>query len=140
MNAKLEVTDEDTPLSKLSVAQLNKPAGVYFSATGNGLIEVEAYKSEPGTYVASFSVTDGFNESNLVEVTIIVEPADSDESADESTNAVSGSDGSSESVPESGNNILIIVIASAGALVILVAAVLIIQRTKNNKPHKGAQS
>ena len=131
MNNKLEIIDEDTPLNQLKIAQMNKPSGIFFSATGNGFFELEAYNTEPGTYVASFSVTDGFNESNLVEVVITVEPA-VEESSQTPESSVEESIVSAEPPSEHGPAIWIIAVIAAAVLVIAAVAV-IIYKTKNKK-------
>ena len=142
---KLEITDEDTAASKITVCNLVKPAGVSFNITGRGVFEVEAYKSEPGTYVASFSVTDGFNESNTVEVTIIVEPGEdvaessspAGESEDKQSSAGESADQSPAPAEDGGINVWLIV-AIAAAVVAAAAAVIIVIRSKT-KTNKGAQ-
>ncbi len=136
VNGKVEIEDEDTPASKLTVVNLEKPEGVYFSVTGKGVYEVDTYKSQPGTYVARFAVSDGFLVSNTVEVTIIVEPA-------ENSAAESRPESAAESAPESGSvseqgvdnggNMTIIIIAAAVLAAAGIAAALIIYFRKKRR-------
>ena len=136
VNGKVEIEDEDTPASKLKIVGLEKPEGVYFSVTGKGVYEVDTYKSQPGTYVARFAVSDGFLVSNTVEVTIIVEPA-------ENSAAESRPESAAESAPESGSvseqgvdnggNMTIIIIAAAVLAAAGIAAALIIYFRKKRR-------
>lgn len=123
-NTKLEITDEDTPKMRLKIANLEKPEGIFFAAEGSGFIEVQAADSQPGTYTARLSVTDGYNESNTVEITIIVEPGEETHAESESSDADAGSNG---------GTVLYIVIAIIAVVAILAAAVIIMRSKKINK-------
>ncbi|MBQ9848938.1 MAG: DUF4855 domain-containing protein [Clostridia bacterium] len=125
-NTKLDITDEDTAKMKLKIANIEKPEGVFFAAEGNGFIEAQAADSVPGTYVACLSVTDGYNESNTVEITIIVEPAD-DASASESSTDANSSPDSSE---DNGITVYIVIGIAALVVIIVVAVIIIILRSK----------
>lgn len=125
-NARLEVVDEDTKKSDLRIAELEKPEGIYFSASGNGFVEVQTYNCQPGTYVARLSVTDGSNVSNTVEVTVIVEPR---EGTEETSADVSDGD-------NSGNNVLWIVIAIGAGVLVLAGAAFAVIKIRSSKKDK----
>lgn len=125
-NGKLVITDEDSKKTDLKIANIVKPEGVYFFAEGNGYFEVQTYGCQPGTYKASLSVTDGNNESNTVEITIIVEPAENAEASDTS-DAGNG---------ENGGNTLMIVLIIIGGVVILAAIAFAVLKLRSSKKDK----
>ncbi len=130
VTGRLEVTDEDTNKSNLKVAFLEKPEGIFFSAGGNGFFEVQTYNSKPGTYTARLSVTDGANESNIVEITIIVEPGEDDIDLSADASEIGGDDDGGS------NNILWIILAVVGGLIVLAGAAFAVVKIRSSKKDK----
>ncbi|MBR5746930.1 MAG: DUF4855 domain-containing protein [Clostridia bacterium] len=142
VNGKVEIEDADTPASKLTVVNLEKPEGVYFSVTGRGVYEVDTYKSKPGKYIAKFAVSDGFQVSNTVEIAINVVAAEESAPVSEPETSEAGSADETESGIDSeegvdnGVDMYIIFIAVAVPLAVIaavVAVVLIYIRKKGAK-------
>lgn len=129
VTGRLDVVDEDTNKSNLKIAHFEKPEGIYFSASGNGFFEVQTYNSKPGTYTARLSVTDGSNESNIVEITIIVEPSEGEVDLSTDASAINGNDGE-------GNNTLWIILAVVGGLVVLAGAAFAVVKIRSSKKDK----
>ena len=128
---RVTVSSEGSDLNALKIAGITKPEGVFFSAFGNGYYEVDAYSALPGTYHAAFSVTDGYNDSNTVSFTIIVEPEE-----EGSSEGPSGSSGEISGKPENGGNggkIWLFAAIGAAAAALGGIAFLIIKRSKRNK-------
>ncbi len=128
-NARLTVTDDDTPKNALKIAKINKPdvEGLYFGAEGNGYYEVQTFGCAPGTYKASFSVTDGTSVSNTVDITIVV-------TAKAGSESVSTDESQSDS--DSKSNTLVIVLICVGVLV-LAAAVFAVLKIRSSKKDKN---
>ncbi len=124
---RFNVTDEDTLLGQLRVAEIEKPEGIYISVSGDGVFMVETYGSKPGTYVTKFSVTDGYNVSNTAEITVIVRGGEGDESTDASSNAASGAEETDGGFP------VRFIIAGAAVIVAAAAVVIILRCSAKNK-------
>ena len=125
---RFNVTDEDTPVGQLRVAEIEKPQGIYVSVSGDGIFTVETYGSKPGTYVTKFSVTDGYNISNTAEITIIVQGGEDDESKD-----ASSSDTASVAEEKSGGFPVWLIIAGAAIILVAAAVFIIFRRSAKNK-------
>ncbi len=125
---RFNVTDEDTPVGQLRVAEIEKPEGIYISVSGDGIFTVETYGSKPGTYITRFSVTDGYNISNTAEITIIVQGGEDDESKD-----ASSSDAASGAEEKSGGFPVWLIIAGAAIILVAAAVFIIFRRSAKNK-------
>ncbi len=138
---KVEVEDEDTKRTDLKIAEIERPEGININVQGSGVFEVDATGSEPGTYTTRFSVTDGNNVSNTVEVTVIVEPnpnaGNGDDSGtsgtDNSGKDNSGDDNGADDGNEDNNNTLMIILIAVGAVVVIAGAVFAVVKIRSKK-------
>ena len=135
---RLEVVDEDTKKGDLRIAEIEKPEGIFFSAQGSGFFEVQTNGCEPGTYTARLSVTDGSAVSNMVEITIIVEPGENDgsgedgETSDGDANVSDDENGGSDK----NNSLLWIIIASVCGLLVLAGGAFAFIKIRSSKKDK----
>ncbi len=125
---KFTVTDPDTPSSKLK-AVFEKIPGVYLDVYGTGGVEAQCTEETPaGTYKTEISLVDDYgNESNKIQVTVIVEGTSG------SAESVAESEGSEPGTEKTDNKTLWIIICGAAAVVVLAAVAVIILKSKKNK-------
>lgn len=136
LRGKFKVTDEDTNAAKLEVVGLEKIDGLYIEAYGNGRINVDANKATPGTYETSLAVTDGNNVSNTIKVTIIVEPADGEGSADEGTESEASEDGltsDGEQTEEGDDGMLFVILLTVGIVVLIGILAFVVVKIRSSK-------
>lgn len=125
---KFSVKDEDTSSAKLEVINLQKVEGLYIEAYGNGRINIEAGNAVPGTYETSLAVTDGTNVSNTIKVTIIVLPAEGEESVAESDPVEPG-----EPTDTEDSSMLMWILIIAGAVIVIVVVAVVVIKIRSSK-------
>lgn len=71
-SGRLDVADEDSLRGDLKTVELEIPEGLPFMLEGDGFYLLNGSNASPGAYEVRFSVTDGYNVSELSTVKVVV--------------------------------------------------------------------